>query len=322
MKKLYFLLCFVFIIIFEWSCSDLQFDRIDKVSKAMINQDSNLVIAESDVIDVSAAKTIAYGHCWNTKGIPTIADFHSSKTNAPHKEIFTDTIKNIEVNTTYFIRSYIQKESEIIYGEETSFTATVKGLTITCLSVKVTGNQSFTVGSNINGIGSLKIFEYGSICIKANNDLQEMKKYESLKNDTSWNDSYSNLVKGETYKIKAYIKLSDSQIIYSNELSLSMPQLIIMTDTVTITGSSSVMLQGTIENLPYEIVSNHGFCWSATSAAPDYNASRISLYESTDTGNYNAVLTGLQKGVRYYYRAFALSNNSVVYGEIKSFIIN
>lgn len=74
-----------------------------------------------------------------------------------------------------------------------------------------------------------------------------------------------------------------------------------------------------IENTGGNNISQHGFCWN-TSSEPDLSSNKIELGELMNPGNFSGTLTLLEPNTKYYVRAYANSNNLIVYSNELSFI--
>jgi hypothetical protein len=133
---------------------------------------------------------------------------------------------------------------------------------------------------------------------------------------------FTSLEKGKRYYFRAYAKLSETVTTYSNIIGKAIPKIKVKTSNVVITGSTSAALEGEIEALGFDPITEHGFCWSVISSAPDFNSNRISLGSISETGEYSFSLNGLVTNQTYYFRAYAVENNIVYYGETMSFTLN
>ncbi|MBA7542263.1 hypothetical protein ES705_34583 [subsurface metagenome] len=89
-------------------------------------------------------------------------------------------------------------------------------------------------------------------------------------------------------------------------------------DTVSISYRSAVVTCR-IENTGGNYFSQYGFCWD-TSSEPDLSSNKIELGELMDPGNFSDTLTSLLPNTTYYVRAYASSNNLIVYSNELSFI--
>lgn len=305
------------------SCTKLDFERINKVSPPSVNNSNTWVTVTSAIVDMSESQITEYGHCWSQQPNPSISQTHTNYTTQISKKEFTDTLTHLLPNTTYYLRSYIKNESEIIYGEQQSFTTPENGIQVTCNHVQVVAEQEIVTTSTIANIGSLQIPTYGTIISDIPNAIlsgtNTIKK--TLLTNAQFSDSFSNLEKGKTYFVQAFAKLSDNITLYSDTVRVTIPLIQLETVQSQITGGTTAQLFGTITNLPFDAITQHGFCWSNTTSNPNYNSQRIDLGTCTQIGNFEAPLQSIIPSQTYYYRAFAKYNNVITYGDIKTFII-
>jgi len=81
------------------------------------------------ITDLGVPDPIAYGLCWNTSGLPTIADSISDLGSVNAMGSFTASVRNLTANTKYYVRAYCTNIAGTSYGNEVSFT-TLKTETI------------------------------------------------------------------------------------------------------------------------------------------------------------------------------------------------
>lgn len=106
-------------------------------------------ITASDYVDVTER-----GICWNTDGVPTLADNHASSGSGIGS--FDCNMTGLSPNTTYHVRAYVQLGSEYIYGNETSFTTNP----LPSYTVNVSSNPP--EGGMVTGGGT---YEQGQNCV-------------------------------------------------------------------------------------------------------------------------------------------------------------
>lgn len=96
------------------------------------------------------------------------------------------------------------------------------------------------------------------------------------------------------------------------------PQII--TSEVTNLTSTSATLNGNLVNVGNPLINEKGFLFSTNPNLTFATAEdTIPLYETT-IGNFSYSKTGLITGITYYYRAYAINQNTIVFGDIISFI--
>ena len=72
------------------------------------------------VVEDGGAEVTERGICWNTEGLPTIADLH--KTEGAGVGSFTSYLTDLVSDETYYVRAYATNEAGTSYGDEKTFT--------------------------------------------------------------------------------------------------------------------------------------------------------------------------------------------------------
>ena len=93
---------------------------------------------------------------------------------------------------------------------------------------------------------------------------------------------------------------------------------VVKTLPASLVGTTLAILDGKIESMGKPDILYKGICWNKDGlpviGVEGYNYSAIA-----DTIRFNATLTNLELGTTYYYRAFGVGNDTIVYGEELSF---
>ena len=95
----------------------------------------------------------------------------------------------------------------------------------------------------------------------------------------------------------------------------------ITTQAVNNITSTTAVFNGTIADLGYPTLSQHGFCWS-TEIAPtieDVNDFKVEEGATSSTGSFTSSITSLEPNTTYYVKAFATNSEGTSYGEQVSF---
>ena len=303
------------------SCKKLNIERINKIASDSVTVANNSVTAKGLIVDVSEKGIDTYGHCWSLNNEPTISDYKTENTGAKPDLNFTSTINNVLPNTTYYVRAYAKSGETVLYGEiETFIISDFNGIQINTSDFETSNTNSFKVKGNTTGLGSLKIMDYGHCWATSSNPNIINIKTSSGEHvgDVSFASSISNVKEDTTYYVRSYVKINESTILYGNELTAVMPSLKITTDGYT-TNSSTAVLKGTILSLGLSAVTDHGHCWSTTNSNPNINDNTISQGITNTTGFFYSNLS-LTNGNTYYFRAYAIKGNTVVYGSLQTIV--
>lgn len=302
-----------------FSCKKVELNRINKITTDKISTLNTAVSANGSIIDISKEGMTKYGHCWSTNPVPTIADAKTEFKNASAGTEFTSTLTKLSANTVYYVCSYTTNGAETVYGEIKSFTISAfSTVSIVASQLQIQGESTLSVNASITDLGSLNVIDYGH-CWAAHTEptINDNKtQHAAISTDINFSSTLSGLSQETTYYVRAYLKLDDATIIYSNELSTVIPDLTVTTDSYSITGTTAT-LGGTIVNLGVLPVIEYGHCWSTTSSNPNYNDNLLLQGTPATTGAYFSNLP-LTAGKTYYFRAFARKGNTLKYGVVKS----
>lgn len=297
-------------------------DRITKITTDDIIVANTSVNAEGTIIDIAKGGIESYGHCWSRSINPTINDFLTSKEQADLGLNFFSELDGLDFGVTYYVRSYAVSGNEIFYGEEKSFTISdFSTISVSCSSPVIIDESSVTVTSEIVGVNALSVLDYG-FCWSQNtypsiNDFTDSKG--NLTNDLSHSSIITGLTQGTGYYIRAYAKLDNSTVIYSDQEYVKITNLELTTNNFFITGNSA-LLTGSIIGLGVLPLTDHGHCWSVTTSNPSINDNVNSLGPASTIGVFDSEITGLSSGVTYYYASYAIkSDNTITYGGINWF---
>lgn len=91
----------------------------------------------------------------------------------------------------------------------------------------------------------------------------------------------------------------------------------VTTDSVLSNSNGSYSLNGTVEEIGIEEITEHGFCWSEL-PLPTMEGPSSRLGPKSTIGSFSSSISGLDLGRTYNFRAFAYSSSDTVYGEVKS----
>lgn len=88
-------------------------------------------------------------------------------------------------------------------------------------------------------------------------------------------------------------------------------------DATNINGTSAT-IGGTVNSDGGSIVMESGVCYDT---APNVDTSKNKTVQIKVSGNFSVTLSGLSLLTKYYYRAYAINDKGIVYGDEKSFFV-
>lgn len=303
-----------------FNCSKVDIERINKTQTQATQNQSEWITATSIIQDIgNNQNSLVYGHCYVMGAeTPDISSLKTEKQNIVKGE-FTDTLLNLYAYQNYNYCSYISTSNDVIYGEIKSFTPVPHAMSVHIKELDLFTYDSCNVEVELTGKGSFYVKNVG-VCIESSG-LPDINSIHTLK---TYNASISsiklgNLQENTSYIVRPVIQLHENHYIYGDTVSFIIPVLQVTTDEVTVTGSTTADLKGTINSIGVYPVSDYGFCWSVTTSMPTVNNEKISIGETNTALSFTHNFTGIQTASTYYFRAYAIANNKVVYGEVLNF---
>jgi len=98
------------------------------------------------------------------------------------------------------------------------------------------------------------------------------------------------------------------------------PPLVVTMNIISTLTQTSAISGGAVTNTNSGVVTADGVCWSSSNQTPDITDSKTS--DSTATGKFTSLLTGLTSGTTYYLRAYATNAGGTGYGSVITFKTN
>ncbi|NDW13741.1 T9SS C-terminal target domain-containing protein [Bacteroides sp. 214] len=115
--------------------------ELPAVTTSAITGATSYKIKGGGVVTSTGNAPVVCGLCWNTTGNPTVED---AKTTATLTDgLFTDSIGNLQSNTTYYVRAYVTNSAGTAYGN----VATITTAAATVLYISPQGNDATADGS-------------------------------------------------------------------------------------------------------------------------------------------------------------------------------
>jgi len=306
-----------------YSCKKLDLVRITRIMTDSVSLVENTASVYGTILDISDKGHSDYGFCWSKSATPTINDNKKSFGEASENGFLTFEFAQLELNVNYYVCAYILEDSEPIYGDILNFIITPFGIEVSTGSILVETNTSATARGSVKHVGSVHIEDFGH-CWSTSLDPtigDFITSLGSLDDDTlHFVSTLTNLNPSTTYYVRSYAKVDNSTIIYGENDSINISALMITTDSLNVTGSTTAYSVGTISSLGVVPIQNHGHCWS-TNPGPTTNDNHSFLGAVTSTGSFTSNLTSLDTNLTYYIRAYADNGTTVTYGNELTFII-
>lgn len=309
------------------------------------NDGATPTISTSAVRDITATGAVCGGNitsdggsevtnrglCWNTSANPDISNSNISCGLGTGE--FTGSITSLIPNTRYYVRAYATNSIGTAYGEQREFTTTdgrgdATKPTVSTNSVSNITFNSAKCGGNITSDGGSSVIERGICWAKATSThsptISNYTAQASGAGTGSFSCTMTGLSTNTDYYVRAYAK---------NAVGISYGDTIQFTTLSGGSHSAPSVITGNYSNLTshsatcrFDITSDggagivsSGVCYS-TSPYPTWDGSGCVFANASGTGTFFCDLINLSHNTRYYYRAFAINQVDISYGDDMWFI--
>jgi hypothetical protein len=268
-------------------------------------------------VTANGSKTVVQrGICWNTEGLPILAD--STITETGGLGTFDMEVNNLPAGKTIYLRAYAASRSGTGYGGVVSFATNPATIPIveTVVASGITAETANTGGNIIDSGGAPVIMK--GVCRSTNNTPTiENDKTEDVSNNYSYVSIIKNLSPNTQYYYCAYA-VNEAGTGYGEVKTFTtgnpgLPS--VATSDITGILSYKALGGGTITDTGNAPVT-YGLCWNTTGNPTTEDLHTI--IESNETV-FTSTIGNLRGAAEYYVRAYATNSMGTSYGEEKSF---
>lgn len=300
--------------------------------------DSQLpVVSTQPVTDIDTTTAVLHGSI-ESKGIPAYTErgfvystiFKNPTIESDEKVVvngtdigdFSANLSGLEKDVTYYVRAYATNSEGTAYGEAVSFEVVRQLPVVTTLPVTDIGATTAVLHGTIESEGIPAYTERGFVYSTVFDPTIESGE-KVIVNGTSVGDfsaNLSGLEKDVTYYVRAYATNSDGTA-YGEAVSFKVAWQLPKVTTLPVSdiGESTAVLHGAVETEGVPAYTERGFVYSTVFTNPAIESDEKIVVSGTGIGEFSANLSGLEKDVTYYVRAYAINGEGVSYGDVVSF---
>lgn len=265
------------------------------------------------ITGVSASTITERGVVWGTASNPTISGSRTS--DGGGSGTYISNLAGLQTNAAFFVRAYVKKGSEVVYGNEIGFSTTVNSVPVvkTVAATKI-AHRSFTTGGYLFSGGGSTIKSYGICWNTSPNPVITDNSLTGSSSEFKYELALTGLLPNTTYYVRAWAT-NDLGLGYGEEIQVrTLVPTAPLLSTVKATGltDKSVFSGADITFDGGETLIEKGVCFSLR-PAPDVAGSKVTLTETT-TGKFSVQLTGLTSDTVYYLRPYAKNSVGISYG--------
>jgi len=276
-------------------------------------------IVSTRILDLGGNTITQHGYCWSTEKQPAITDKKTELGSTLNTGTFFDKLKELQNNTIYYIRPYIDYKQGVLYGKEVSLeTLVTRSPIVSTNEITEISNVSAVCGG-VNDDGGLSISARG-VCWSTSSNPSISNSHTSNGTGTgSFSSNLTGLTANTLYHIRAYATNNVGTSYGSDKTFTTSANPLIPTVTTaaaTNIAQTTATSGGNVTSDGGASVTVRGVCWS-TSSNPSISNSHTS--NGTGTGSFSSNLTGLTANTLYHIRAYATNNVGTSYGSDKTF---
>ncbi|MCP4113245.1 MAG: hypothetical protein GY749_48240, partial [Desulfobacteraceae bacterium] len=271
-------------------------------------------LSGGNVVSDGGTPVTARGVCWSVYENPTIKDAYISGGSGTGS--FTSSISGLNSGTTYYIRAYATNSRGTAYGQNESFTTKsgMPELTTSAVPESAVTETSASCGGKIISDGGYPVTARGVCWNTAEAPTIEDNYTTSGSGTGEFESLISGLTPMTTYYTRAYATNSQGTAYGQNEsFATEGARPSVSTDGAVALSLHSASFFGNISSDGGTDVTERGFCWN-TSGFPTLGANSNKISSGDGTGSFTAEVSGLDSGMLYYVRAYAINDIGTGYG--------
>ena len=225
------------------------------------------------------------------------------------------TLLNLSPNQKYYVRPYATNNIGTAYGKQVEFTTSVGPAKMGNVQVSSITSTSARFDASILSAEGGNLSRRGFV-ISKNPDpyLYNGTVIEQGNGIGSFAYTIQNLEKSTTYYVKAF-GVNESGVSHSSQVmftTLGFPNVSTNTSASNV-GYTNFFVSGIVNSDGGSPILERGFCLN-TSGNPNVNENRIRV--GGQLGGFQAEYNGLRAGTTHYYRAYAINEVGVAYGNV------
>ena len=253
-----------------------------------------------------------YGHCWATHQEPTIEDFRTNFGKKTDVGFFRSELSSLELNKTYYFKSYVIDQKGIVYGEQVEYINSGTLPVFYSFKIDSISSGSIYFSGDFSNPKAFTLVSLGVCISQTPNPTKDSTNIVLDNQDGHFRGHFTGLSRVTDYYLRAWASniMGDR---YSHEIQINtladFP--ILQTKEVTV-GTYTYAVSGgiLIDDGGSEIL-ELGVCWS-TNSLPSINDNRT--YDVLNNAEFTSTIKGFATETTYYVMAYAKNSRGVGYG--------
>ena len=270
-----------------------------------------------EVTDDGGAAVTARGVCWAQQPNPTIQDNHT--VDSCGTGIFISELKNLTLNTKYYVRAYATNAKGTAYGNDMEFTTSAQAPEVKTEEVMDVTETTVRVKCDVVSTGGSDVTERGVCWSKAQEPTLDDEHQANGAGLGMYISKLTGLDDNTTYYVRAYAKnnsgLGFGEVLTFTTSAQMHKPAVTTVEVIDVTATTAICV-GNVSSDGGAEVTERGACWST---AENPTTSGTHLANGSGTGSFTVSMTGLIANKTYYVRTYATNSQGTAYGEQKTF---
>lgn len=284
---------------------------------------SSSIQAEATLTGNGGFAVTAYGFCWSTESATPTVDNIRQEVGTDEAASFQALLADLEPATTYYLRAYAANERGTGYSNTVTVQTTERqAVSLSLPQLSGLDVSSVTLSSMLTVPSGSEVTDKG-VCYSqfSTRPTIDDAHLSDSRPGTSVLVSLTGLEEGATYYATAYAQTRDG-VFYSEPVNFTLSRTyepsLSLTGVVEI-GETEATATAHIDSDGGNEVLERGVVWSDTSTSPSLDRGDPSQTVDGTEADFSLRLTGLEKGRRYYIRAYARNDNGLGYSSVSEF---
>ena len=282
--------------------------------------------ATSAIVSIQGAEGGSYsiterGVVYSKSASPKITD--SKLAYSGTSSYFSLNLTNLDHNTRYYARAYVNTKEATFYGEERNFmTLSISTPTLNTSTPTAVTASGAQIRGEVLTDGNSDIIDRGIVFSTTQNPIYTSSRVSAGTGMGAFTANLTSLSPNVTYYARSYARNS-LYTGYGNQITFKtqplLPTLSLSTIYSSSIGTTSVYLSGNIITTGGDNIAEKGFVLSETSEPDISDRKEVA---GSGSGSFSKTVTGLKPYTTYYVRAYATNSSGTGYSESSSFKTN
>ncbi|MCU4165800.1 hypothetical protein [Carboxylicivirga caseinilyticus] len=268
---------------------------------------SGMVVAQGDGFT-------EFGVCWNTSENPTI-DNSSQEADEVDGAVYWVTVTGLDHLTKYYYKAYVvQSDGSVLYGEQKSFTTLANIATVTLSDEANLTDRTVDLTGNVTYDGKAEVTAKGFCWSTEANPTVASDTVLVGAGTGEFYYSIIDLMPSTTYYVKSYA-INSVGVAYSSQISFttSVGVPVVETNDVSNVTKTTASVAGEVIHNGGSDISERGFVYGLTENPTVADTKLVDAEVTVSTMSVD--IDGLEPGVTYHVRAYAINSTGTAYGD-------